>query len=325
VTARRPKVEPTRQATLFEMGKLGEAGTRANSLKIERPYSEPGLFLGTSAFTAAGWPGSFYPVGMKPANYLTYYATRFQTVEVDSTYYRTPSASAVAGWYEKTPPDFVFAAKVPKIVTHEKLLKDCEAEFDEFAERMDILDEKLGPLLLQFPWFNKYEIQADEFMARLRFFLNRVKDLPTVRFAVEIRNRTWLDKRFTDLLRESNVALALTDTSFMPRPWEMREKFDLVTADFLYVRWLGDRHGIEKITKLWDKTVVDRKSDLKHWVDVLKELVLNKRVRKLFAFANNHYAGHGPATAQQFLDLWKTSESKSPASASPAPSVLNVD
>jgi uncharacterized protein YecE (DUF72 family) len=72
---------------------------------------------------------------------------------------------------------------------------------------------------------------------------------------VEIRNKAWLDKPFTDLLREYNVALALTDTSLMPGPWEMKEKLDLVTTDFTYVRWLGDRHGIEKITQTWDKTV----------------------------------------------------------------------
>jgi uncharacterized protein YecE (DUF72 family) len=298
-------VTPIKDPTLFEMGKLEEAGTLANSLKIERPYSEPGLFLGTSAFTAAGWPGSFYPPGMKSADYLRFYATRFQTVEIDSTYYRTPSASTVTGWYEKTPPDFVFAAKVPQVITHEKILANCEAEFEEFVDRMDLLDEKLGPLLLQFPKFTKYQIQPDEFCRRLRFLLNRAKDLPTVRFAVEIRNKAWLDKPFTDLLREYNVALALTDTSFMPRPWEMKEKLDLVTTDFLYVRWLGDRHGIEKITHTWDKTVVDRKNDLKNWVDVLRWMVFNKQIRKLFAFANNHYAGHGPATVKQFWNLWE--------------------
>lgn len=302
---KRPKVEPIRDPTLFEMGKLEQAGQLANLLKVERPYSEPGLFLGTSAFTAAGWPGSFYPPGMKSTDYLKYYATQFQTVEIDSTYYRTPSASTVSGWYERTPADFVFAAKVPKIITHEKVLKDCEAEFDEFIDRMDILDEKLGPLLLQFPWFNKYEIQADEFMARLRFFLNRVKDLPTVRFAVEIRNRAWLDKRFADLLREYNVALALTDQSRMLRPWEMKEKFDLVTTDFLYVRWLGDRHGIEKITQVWDKTVIDRKDDLKNWVDLLKQMLNDKRIRKIFSYANNHYEGFGPGTVKRFMDLWE--------------------
>jgi len=107
------------------------------------------------------------------------------------------------------------------------------------------------------------------------------------------------------VLREHNVALAMTDTSFVPRPWEMKEKIDMITADFAYVRWLGDRHGIEKITRAWDKTVVDRKDDLKHWVTVLKELVLNKKIRRLFAFANNHYAGHGPATVKMFWELWE--------------------
>ena len=145
----------------------------------------------------------------------------------------------------------------------------------------------------------------EEFSRRLRFLLNRIKDLPTVRFAVEIRNKSWLDERFTDLLREYNVALALTDTSFIARPWEMKEKFDLVTSDFLYVRWLGDRHGIEKITQVWDKTVVDRKSDLKNWAGLLKQMVNNKDIRKLFGFFNNHYAGHGPATVKMFWDLWE--------------------
>ena len=78
-----------------------------------------------------------------------------------------------------------------------------------------------------------------------------------MRFAVEIRNKTWLDERFTDLLREYNVALTLTDRAKMLRPWEVKDRIDLVTTDFAYVRWLGDRHGIEKMTQVWDKTVVD--------------------------------------------------------------------
>ena len=287
------------------MGKLEQAGELVNRLKVERPYSEPGLLLGTSAFTAAGWPGSFYPPGMKSTDYLAFYSTQFKTVEIDSTYYRTPSASTVSNWYLKTPHDFIFAAKVPQTVTHEKVLKDCEAEFDEFIDRMDLLDEKLGPRLLQFPWFSKYEMQPDEFSRRLRFFLQRVKDLPTVRFAVEIRNKAWLDKRFTDLLREYNVALALTDLARMPRPWEREDGLDLVTTDFAYVRWLGDRKGIEQQTKTWDRTVVDRTYDLKSWVEVFKSMVNNKKVLKIFAYANNHYAGHGPGTIKLFWDLWK--------------------
>ena len=69
-------------------------------------------------------------------------------------------------------------------------------------------------------------------------------------------------------------------------------------------RWLGNRKGIEEQTTTWDKTVVDRQNDLKSWVVVLRSLVEDKRIRKIFAFANNHYAGHAPATVKQFRDLW---------------------
>jgi uncharacterized protein YecE (DUF72 family) len=303
VPPKRPKIELVGNPTLFEMDKLEWAGDLVNSINVKRRCSEPGLLLGTSAFTASGWAGAFYPPGTKPQDFLSYYATQFKTVEIDSTYYGTPSASTVTNWYERTPPGFIFAAKVPQVVTHEKVLKDCEAEFDEFVDRMDILDEKLGPLLLQFPWFNKYEIQADEFFRRLRFFLQRLKDLPSDRLAVEIRNKAWLDKRLTDLLGEYNVALALTDLSRMPRPWEVKDGLDLVTTDFLYVRWLGDRHGIEKITQVWDKTVVDRTDDLRNWAGLFRQFV--SRNLKVYAYANNHYSGNGPGTVRLFWDLWE--------------------
>jgi hypothetical protein len=115
VKPQRPKVEPIRNPTLFEMEKLDKAAELAGELKIERPYSLPGILLGTSAFTANGWQGSFYPAGMKPADYLKFYSTKFQTVEVDSTFYGTPSAATVEKWREKTPPDFIFAAKIPQL------------------------------------------------------------------------------------------------------------------------------------------------------------------------------------------------------------------
>src|SRR5580692_9763942 len=95
------------------------------------------LRIGTSAFTAAGWPGTFYPEGLPEREYLTYYATKFDTVEVDSTFYRIPAKTTVKGWYAKTPPRFLFAAKVPQVVTHEKVLVDCDAEFEQFTEVMD--------------------------------------------------------------------------------------------------------------------------------------------------------------------------------------------
>jgi hypothetical protein len=103
MAGKRPKVEPIRNPTLVEMDKPERAPQLVTSLKVERPHSAPGLLLGTSSFTAGGWQGSFYPPGMQTRNFLSYYATQFRTVEIDSTYYGTPSASTVTNWYERTP------------------------------------------------------------------------------------------------------------------------------------------------------------------------------------------------------------------------------
>ena len=294
------RIEPIRDPTLFQLEKAQQL---ASTLKVDRPYSIPGIFLGTSAFTAAGWEGSFYPQGMKPRDFLTYYATQFGTVEVDSTFYRTPSVSTVRGWYEKTPPDFIIAAKVPQVITHEKVLLDCEQEFDEFITRMDLLDDKLGPLLLQFPYFNKSAFKSvGEFLSRLRFFLQRARGMLTCRFVVEIRNKNWLTARFADMLREYNVALALVDQGWMPRIGEVMNMIDPITTDFTYIRWLGDRKAIEEQTKVWDKTIIDRRRDPEDWVRACRNFSI--RNLKIFAFANNHYAGHAPATVRLFWQLW---------------------
>jgi len=307
VKSQRPKVEPIRNPTLFPMEKLDQAAELANEVKIERPYSLPGILLGTSAFTANGWQGSFYPPGMKSRDFLPYYATQFATVEVDSTFYGCPSARTVNNWAARTPEDFIFSVKIPQVITHEKALVDCDSEFEEFVKTMDILGPKLGPMVFQFPSFDRWKFpKQDSFLAVLVPFLKKCP--ADHKFAIEIRNKTWLDAKFAGVLREHNVALALTDTSFVPRPWEMKEQFDMITADFAYVRWLGDRKGIEKQTTTWDKTVVDRTSDLKNWVEVFKSLVSNTKVLKIFAFSNNHYAGHGPATAKLFWDLWNKRE-----------------
>src|SRR5712692_7889941 len=169
-------------------------GSRASLYHVPATHNAPGIHLGTSAFIAAGWEGSFYPQGMKPADYLTYYATKFSTVEVDSTFYRTPSAATVNGWARKTPDGFFFSVKVPQAITHEKMLVGAEAEFKQFVETMDLLGPKLGPMVLQFPYFNRTKFKSGgEFLKLLSAFMKR---LPRDHmFAVEIRNKSWLDAR----------------------------------------------------------------------------------------------------------------------------------
>lgn len=303
---KRAKSGPVGHPTLFEMELVSSIQEDSQKENVERPTEIPGILLGTSSFTAKGWEGTFYPPGMKSQEFLSYYAKQFRAVEIDSTFYGTPKPSTVINWKERTPANFVFAVKVPQVITHEKILADCEQEFGEFVETMSLLGEKLGPMLLQFPKFDKWALKDSEaFLARLDSFFSQFAN-PALRFAVEIRNKNWLDARLTDFLKERNIALALTDTTFVPRPWE--KDLDWVTADFGYVRWLGNRKEIEETTTTWDKPVVDREPDIKSWVSFLRQMVLDKNLRKVFAFANNHYAGHAPSTVKLFEKLWAGGE-----------------
>ena len=261
----------------------------------------PPILLGTSSFTASGWAGSFYPKGMRPTDYLSFYAEHFPAVEVDSTFYACPSVQTVSNWAARTPEDFSFAVKVPQSVTHEKALAECDAELTEFLKTMDVLGNKLGPIVFQFPFFNKSAFaDRHEFLDRLVPFLTK---LPAgYKFAIEIRNRNWLDAEFAYVLRDRRIALVLQDRFWMPNPAEL--KFDPITAGWTYIRWLGDRKAIEQQTMSWDKTIVDRSAELSSWADFCYQV--RKRGVLIYAFANNHFSGHSPTTIEQFRSIWQS-------------------
>lgn len=258
------------------------------------------ILLGTSSFTATGWEGSFYPKGLRSAEYLSFYAQHFHTVEIDSTFYACPSDQTVSNWASRTPENFIFSVKVPQTITHEKILENCELEFQQFLETMRLLGPKLGPIVFQFPFFNRAVFpDRHEFTDRLVPFL---KGLPKDhKFAIEIRNRNWLDAEFASLLRDNRIALVLQDRSWMPGPSELR--FDPITADWTYIRWLGDRKSIEERVMTWDKTIIDRTDELATWVDFCYQIM--KRGVLVYAYANNHFAGHGPATIEIFRSIWQ--------------------
>jgi uncharacterized protein YecE (DUF72 family) len=142
------------------------------------------------------------------------------TVEVDSTFYRTPSVATVNGWEHKTPAGFLLAAKIPQIITHERVLQNCDEDLNHFLETVDLMGDKLGPLLFQFGYFNKTAFKSGkEFLARMAPFLQK---LPKgYRFELEIRNKQWLTAEFFDLLREHKIAYALLDQVWMPRASEI--------------------------------------------------------------------------------------------------------
>lgn len=269
----------------------------------------PSLYLGTSSWSNQDWEGVFYPPATPPAEYLAYYAKRFRTVEVDATFYRTPSASMVKKWRGDLPEGFLMAAKVPQTITHEKRLVECRDDLKEFLAAMDHMGDRLGPLLFQFPYFKQGSQTTQEvFMKRLHAFLPTLPE--GYRFALEIRNKTWLRPPLLDLLREHRVALALIDHPWMPLP-EQYLGLDPVTAPFTYVRWLGDRTAMEAKTKTWDKVVLDRTHETRAWVGVVGHL-LSRRLT-VFGYFNNHYAGHAPASIDLFERIWRSTASSSAA------------
>ena len=115
------------------------------------------VHIGTMGWSYDFWTGNFYPEDTKPDSFLSEYAKHFHTVEVDNTFYRIPNKDTVIKWREQTPPDFLFSAKFPRRITHEKMLRDCEDSAKFFLERISLLEDKLGPLLLQFPYAFKLE------------------------------------------------------------------------------------------------------------------------------------------------------------------------
>lgn len=254
------------------------------------------LHLGTSSWTADGWEKTFYPPELPQKDWLGYYASKFPAVEVDATFYRIPAPSMVKRWREITPDGFRIAAKVPKSITHDKLLADCDEELARFVEVMSLLEGRLGPLLIQMQYLNKKAMPSlDDFLRRLEPFLAKLPG--GFRWALEIRNKSWLQPRLYELLKARRVTLALIDHPWMPRPGEVPDP----PGEFAYVRWLGDRYKIEEQTQTWDRTIVDRETDLAEWVPVVRKFLDEGKV--VYAFANNHYAGHAPATIELFRRL----------------------
>lgn len=237
------------------------------------------LYIGTQGWNYADWVGSFYPPGTRPADYLRIYSRVFRTVELDTTFYATPRMNVVARWAEITPDDFVFAAKVPRLITHDQRLVDCQAPLAEFVSTMRLLGPKLGPVLLQFPPdFSVAERRA------LETFLPRLPE--GIHWAAEFRHRSWLGDETLELLEQHGVAWTMIDLHYMPRQ-------SGVTAPFSYVRWLGDRSEIEK----YDRVQIDRTARDDEWGTVLR--ALTARVERIYGYYNNHYSGHSPSSVRE--------------------------
>ena len=241
------------------------------------------LLIGTSGWSYNEWAGVFYPTSS--TNKLSFYSKLYKTAEVDSTFYAFPSKGLVLGWARYTPPDFVFSAKLPQLLTHEKKLelsKGVESDLIRFLGLLKplIAAGKLGPILIQLPPSFSYQSDFD----KLRAFLSKAPE--DVRFAVEFRHPSWLREDVWSFLREKNAANVIVDEPLLPPD-------TVTTADFAFIRWHG--HG----SRPWYNYRYSDK-ELDGWVPKVKEVTA--RVKKTFGYFNNHFKGFAVENSLKMME-----------------------
>ncbi len=237
-------------------------------------------FIGTMGFGYRPWQGTFYPDKLPKAQQLPYYASRFNALEMDSTFYGVPRVETVERWRELTPEEFKFCPKAPREITHDlRLAAAVEPILGTFLETMRRLGDKLGPIVFQFA----PDFTAEERDALAGFLPLLPRDF---RFAVELRHRSWWSDATADLFRAHNVCWVAADYIYLPK--EVRR-----TTDFLYVRLLG-RHG-QFVTKTHE--VLDKTEALQNWRAQIEAHAAE--APETYAFFNDDFAGHAPATANR--------------------------
>ncbi|MEM7334537.1 MAG: DUF72 domain-containing protein [Chloroflexota bacterium] len=244
--------------------------------------------LGTMGFGYKQWIGPFYPAGMNARSFLSYYGQHFDAVEIDSTFYGTPRAEQLQKWANSTPKQFKFCLKTPRQITHEQPLPISIDEMLVFLERVQLLKDKLGAILIQFgPDFTvQYQEELDHFLSQLP---------KTIRYAVEFRHRSWAVEETAVLLQKHNACFVSADYIHLP-------KEIVQTTDFLYCRFIGP-HG-QYATK--DKELVDLTPALNQWHQKMTPYF--DKVSNIFGFFNNDFSGHSPTTCNRFRKIVGLSE-----------------
>jgi uncharacterized protein YecE (DUF72 family) len=252
------------------------------------------IYVGCSGWSYSSWKGPFYPIDLDNSEWLNYYSHVFDFVEIDSSFYRIPTAFTVKNWLKKTPDNFRFTAKFPKVITHDKRLKNVENELEIFFSQIDPLQEKTSALLIQLP----PSLGIVEGLEALRELVPELDN--RFRYAVEVRNNSWFQDLAYSFFANNNICMVWSQLAGLRTP-------PVITTDFLYVRFIGDRRiGEEDFGRIQ----IDRIAEMQYWSDKVKQITENvaDRVELAIVAANNHYAGFGPGTANVFRRLLGLSE-----------------
>lgn len=251
--------------------------------------------IGSCAWSFEEWSGSLYPTDLPQNHWLEFYARYFPAVEIDSTFYSAPAEEIARRWVEMTPPHFRFTCKLPREITHQRRLRDCESELTAFLRALEPLAPKLRVVLVQLP--PSYGPREER--SGLRDFLGQLPN--DFRFAIEFRHPGWHRPHFIRLLEKHRVSWVWSDLSPLNERNEAPFEFRPLTTDFLYLRLLGDSltrfdghgqrlHGYGKL--LWK-----REAALDSWALRIQRHL--GEIRSAWVFANNHYEGFSPETCQR--------------------------
>lgn len=234
--------------------------------------------IGTSGFHYKHWKGPFYPQKMPDAAMLDFYTRHFDTVELNNSFYRLPTASAFECWRDSTPENFLFAVKASRFITHNKKLKDPKNAIDNLLPRAAHLGKKLGPVLFQLP--PKWRVNSE----RLR---NLLQILPRdVRYAFEFRELSWITAEVSTILREFNAAFCIYELAGYRSPL-------CVTADFTYVRLHGPESG------KYQGSYTEQQ--LSQWAHQLE--VWAKELKAVYFYFDNDQAGYAAANALRLREM----------------------
>jgi uncharacterized protein YecE (DUF72 family) len=244
---------------------------------------ELSLRLGCTGWSYQDWVGPFYPKETRSEDYLSLYSRIFDCVEVDSTFYRAPSAGMVQHWYNSTPPNFILAPKIPKRITHDQHLEDTESYMEHFIRTVGQLKEKLGPFIVQLPPSFKNP-------KHLKALTDFIENLETgYRYAIEFRHESWFNSDIERLLATHSICQVWSINQYLTTPAAR-------TSEFVYLRFVGDR-AINQFSKLQK----DQTQTMKTWSKALQEV--GDSVKERFVFFNNHFAGFGPGSVNEFRRL----------------------
>jgi uncharacterized protein YecE (DUF72 family) len=253
------------------------------SLQEEIDYTSPNqietmeqVYLGTM-----GWSYKFWKIyeGIQSSEFLNHYSKAFNSVEVNSTFYRIPRKTSVENWRNQTPPSFRFSVKIPQSISHSSKLNYDPEKLDAFLDHIKPLKEKLGPILIQLPPRLKPENST-----QLTSLLNHLEKYTT---AVEFRHKNWFRETTYNYLRDHNTALV-----YVEHPWQPTQEVE--TSNFTYIRLEGDR---KKVSGEKGKTELNRITDNHKWAEKIADQ--NKRKRATYLYVSKYYSGYPPIDIQQ--------------------------